>query len=128
MSSSSYYSGFSHHSCSADSCRLRTALTLNNFGRRFYGCSYYNVVSNSWFSYFFFPFLVFFFNFFIFCFCWFSGFVGFMNNFNLIFFCRMMNLLVNTLGGWMAKHVSVDPKLHPLSLQDSACTRIKQEL
>ena len=40
----------------------------------------------------------------------------------------MMNLLVNTLGGWMAKHVSVDPKLHPLSLQDSACTRIKQEL
>ena len=40
----------------------------------------------------------------------------------------MMNLLVNTLDGWMAKHVSVDPKLHPLSLQDLACTRIKQEL
>ena len=40
----------------------------------------------------------------------------------------MMNLLVNTLGGWMAKHVSVDLKLHPLSLQDLVCTRIKQEL
>ena len=63
MSSSSYYSGSSHHSCSAASCRLWTALTLNNFGRRFYGCSYYDVVSNSWFSYFF-PFL-------------FSGFVSF---------------------------------------------------
>ena len=40
----------------------------------------------------------------------------------------MMNLLVNTLGGWMAKHVSVDLKLHPLSLQDLVCIRIKQEL
>ena len=40
----------------------------------------------------------------------------------------MMNLLVNTLGGWMAKHVSVGLKLHPLSLQDSVYTRIKQEL
>ena len=28
----------------------------------------------------------------------------------------------------MAKHVSVCLKLHPLSLQDSVCTRIKQEL
>ncbi|KAL4599685.1 hypothetical protein ACB092_11G144100 [Castanea dentata] len=40
----------------------------------------------------------------------------------------MMNLLVNTLGGWMAKHISVGLKLHSLSLQDSVCTRIKQEL
>ena len=40
----------------------------------------------------------------------------------------MMNLLVNTLGGWMAKHASMDLKLHPLSLQDSVCTRIKQKL
>ena len=40
----------------------------------------------------------------------------------------MINLLVNTLGGWMEKHVSVSLKLHPLSLQDSVCTRIKQEL
>ena len=40
----------------------------------------------------------------------------------------MMNLLVNTLGGWMAKHVSMGLKLHPLSLQDSVYTRIKQEL
>ena len=39
-----------------------------------------------------------------------------------------MNLLVNTLGGWMEKHISVGLKLHPLSLQDSVCTRIKQEL
>ena len=40
----------------------------------------------------------------------------------------MINLLVNTLGGWMEKHASVDLKLHPLSLQDSVCTRIKQKL
>ncbi|XP_030951902.1 uncharacterized protein LOC115975310 [Quercus lobata] len=83
MSYSSYYSGSNHHSCSADSCRLWTALTWNNFGRRFYGCSYYDVDDE---------------------------------------------LIVNTLGGWMAKHVSVDLKLHPFSLQDSVCTRIKQEL
>ena len=39
-----------------------------------------------------------------------------------------MNLLVNTLGGWMAKHVSVGLKLHSLSLQESVRTRIRQEL
>ena len=39
-----------------------------------------------------------------------------------------MNLLVNTLGGWMAKHVSVGLKLHSLSLKESVRTRIRQEL
>ena len=39
-----------------------------------------------------------------------------------------MNLLINILGGWMAKNASMDLKLHQLSLQDSVCTRIKQEL
>ncbi|KAK9998154.1 hypothetical protein SO802_017757 [Lithocarpus litseifolius] len=43
MSYSSYYSGSSHHSCSVDHCQLWTTLTLNNFGRRFYGCNYYDV-------------------------------------------------------------------------------------
>ncbi|KAK9998039.1 hypothetical protein SO802_017642 [Lithocarpus litseifolius] len=52
MSSSSYYSGSSHHSYSADRCQLRTALILNNFGRGFYGCCYYNVDNEPSFKYF----------------------------------------------------------------------------
>ncbi|KAL4621427.1 hypothetical protein ACB092_06G226900 [Castanea dentata] len=43
MSSLSYYSGSSHHACSVDRCQLRIVLTLNNFGKRFYGCCYYDV-------------------------------------------------------------------------------------
>ena len=50
MSSSSYYSGSSNHSCSAKHCQIQIGLTSNNFGRRFSGCCYYDVVSNSWFS------------------------------------------------------------------------------
>ena len=40
----------------------------------------------------------------------------------------MMNLLVNTLGGWTTKHVSVDLNLQPLSLQESVGLRMRQEL
>nr|POF25002.1 hypothetical protein CFP56_45642 [Quercus suber] len=41
-SSSDFYSSFSHHLCSRDRCTQRTSLTLDNFGRRFYGCCFYD--------------------------------------------------------------------------------------
>ncbi|XP_030925864.1 uncharacterized protein LOC115952763 [Quercus lobata] len=41
-SSSDFYSSFSHHLCSRDRCAQRTSLTLDNFGRRFYGCHFYD--------------------------------------------------------------------------------------
>ncbi|XP_050245424.1 uncharacterized protein LOC126693479 [Quercus robur] len=41
-SSSDFYSSFSHHLCSRDRCAQRTSLTLDNFGRRFYGCRFYD--------------------------------------------------------------------------------------
>ncbi|KAK9984246.1 hypothetical protein SO802_033771 [Lithocarpus litseifolius] len=42
-SSSGNYSGSSGHMCTYETCVLRTSLTVDNFGRRFLGCSRYKV-------------------------------------------------------------------------------------
>ena len=41
--SSGNYSGSSGHKCIYETCMLRTSLTVDNFGRRFMGCSQYKV-------------------------------------------------------------------------------------
>ncbi|KAL0012600.1 hypothetical protein SO802_007708 [Lithocarpus litseifolius] len=42
-SSSGNYSGSSGHMCTYETCVLKTSLTVDNFGRRFLGCSQYKV-------------------------------------------------------------------------------------
>ena len=53
-SSSGNYSGSSGHMCTYETCVLRTSLTVDNFGRRFLGCSRYKVsilfTYSSWFT------------------------------------------------------------------------------
>ncbi|XP_050254835.1 uncharacterized protein LOC126700644 [Quercus robur] len=42
-SSSGNYSGSCGHLCTYETCVLRTSLTVDNFGRRFLGCSRYKI-------------------------------------------------------------------------------------
>ena len=40
----------------------------------------------------------------------------------------MMNLLVNTLGGWMAKYVSFGSEVAPIKTFFQNCSRLKQSV
>ncbi|KAK9998048.1 hypothetical protein SO802_017651 [Lithocarpus litseifolius] len=42
-SSSGTYSGSNGHMCTYETCVLRISLTVDNFGKRFLGCSQYKV-------------------------------------------------------------------------------------
>ena len=42
---SNYYSGYNGHLCDMDRCVVKTSLSLHNFGRRFYGCREWTLVS-----------------------------------------------------------------------------------